>query len=502
MMRKWIKSIIGALALTVFMGVSVSAAEVDFPASDQKGDITIHSFDVSSYENLKGSTGAEVDENNLPDDAKKLSDVIFTIQRLDDSDGKPVSATTPIDYSFPAQKGKTDSNGELTFSDLPKGYYLVTEEIPTGYSAQKPTFIVMLPLKTMDRVGNVSWNYDVHVYPKNMQKGQIEKQAVGRKVVGVGDEVLWDVDYEVGRDIKEDTENGRVYAKDFYITDTMDSRLTYVDGSAVFQLYDRTDKLVDIKLIAGVDYIEVYDKNTNTVTWNYTDAGVRVLADNEIGKTKVSIRTLVNPTALGTVDVIWNNASIDFVNASGDPYHLDVFPPNSDKNGADVPKVYLGSIKIDKHEKGEKEKKLSNVTFKIASTQENAKSGKFIQVEDGKDYERTTDERGYAIFTALGSGDYWLVETKTAEGYQLLESPIKVTIGEKVDESSVLVSIENEKTDDGKEGGGGGKVPPKTGDETNLFYPIAIMGISVLVVIVLWKKRRRNSDETGEKHDN
>lgn len=502
MMRKWIKGLVGALVLTVFMGFSVSAAATDFPASDEQGKITIHSFDVSSFENLKGSTGEKVDENNLPNDAKRLSDVTFTLQRLEDSDGNPVSVNTPVDKTFAKQEGMTDSNGELVFSNLPKGYYLISEEIPSGYNAQKSSFVVMLPMKTTNAGGSESWNYDVHVYPKNMSGARITKEADSVKVVGAGDEVAWNIDYEVGEDIKMETGSGTVYARDFYITDTMDSRLTYVDGSTVFRVYDRNQNPVNLDLVKGVDYTEVYNETTNTVTWFYTEAGVQTLADNEIGLIKVSLKTLVNQSAIGTVEVVWNNAAIDFVNASGDPYHLDVFSPDSDKNGADVPKVYLGSIAIDKYQLGQAEKKLANVSFKVAATQDDAKAGRFIQVDEGKDYEGTTDEKGYAIFTALGSGDYWLVETKTAKGYNLLDQPVKVTIGSEPDEANVKVSIANEKSSDGKGGGIGGGKSPQTGDNTNLIYPIAAMGMAVLIAFILWKKKQTNSKKTGKRYEN
>jgi len=502
MMKKLKKGILGAILLAGFMAVPVMAAEEDFPASDQKGTITIHSFEVSDYANLSRSSGEEIDRGNLPSDAKELQNITFGIQRLDDSDGRPVTVKTAADKSFERQSGSTDASGTLVFSNLPKGYYLVTQASPAGYTMQKSSFVVMLPMRNLDWSGNVSYNYDVHVYPKSGAGPAVSKEPLGTEVVGIGDEVLWEIKYPVEGVLKEETEKGTVYATDFYLTDTMDSRLDYVKNSAQFKVYDAGGTQLNVAITSGVHYRESYDEASRTVTWSYTDLGVQVMADSQAAYSVVRIATQVNETALGTVEVVWNNASINFINTSGDPYRIEVFTADADKNGEGVPKVYLGTITIDKHEQGAETVKLAGATFKVADSEANAKAGQFIQI-GGKEDQVTTDENGYARFTALGAGEYWLVETQTPKGYKQLESPVKVTIGETSADANAVISIANEKETE-KRGSGLGKWAPtvKTGDLTNIFRLIGIAVLAGLILLILWKKRQEKADQAGSSHDN
>lgn len=502
MIKKVKKCILGGILLSGLMAVPVMAAPGDFPKSDQTGKITIHSFQVDDYDNLRESTGAGIDQDNLPGDAAALQNVSFSIQRLDDSEGKAVSVQTPVDESFPKRTGVTDANGQLVFSELPKGYYLITQKALAGYTTQASAFVVMLPMRSLDGSGNAVYNYDVHVYPKSTADPVITKESVSVPVVGVGDKVLWDISYPVDRGIKEETKDGIIYAADFYITDTMDSRLDYVEGSAKFKVFDAAGNQLDLAIKKDVHYREVYDKASKTVTWRYTDLGIRTMADNNAAQSVVRITTVVNESALGSVGAIWNNASIDFVNTKGEPYHQEVFAADSDKNSEGVPKVYLGSIVIDKYDKDKEEVKLADVTFKVAVSEENARKGKYIQAA-GKDYQITTDENGYGRFTALSAGDYWLVETQAADGYRQLNSPVKVTIGTISANANVVISIANEKKKAeivkgfaGTGPAGTGKIPSlvKTGDITNLFYWIFSAVLTAFIFFLVWRRRRKNSD--------
>lgn len=506
MIKKIIKCILGGILLSGLMVGSVTAAPQDFPESDQKGKVTIHSFDADEYDNLKGSTGTNSNWNK----------VSYSIQRLDDSSGTAVSVKTPVDGSFQKQTGAVNTNGQVVFSELPKGYYLITPTAAAGYTIQTPAFVVMLPMRSVNWSGNASYNYDVHVYPKSASGSVIKKEPVSVPVVGVGDKVLWDISYPVESGIKKVTSNGTIYATDFYITDTMDSRLDYVAGSAKFKIFDGAGNLLNVAITKDVHYREEYDAATRTVTWRYTDLGVRTMADNNAALSIVRITTLVNASALGTVEVVWNNASIHFVNTSGDPYRMEVFPAASDKNGEQVPKVYLGTITIDKHEKNQDDVKLADVTFKVASSEKNAKNGNYIQAK-GRDYQVTTDVEGSARFTALGAGTYWLVETRAADGYKKLDSPVKVTIGKTAAKASVVISIANTKEsgkagkstdagaaageDAGKSGGesnGKNRRFPfvKTGDMTNLFYPIVSALLAAVIFLLVWKRRQKHSNES------
>ncbi|MGL6199262.1 MAG: SpaH/EbpB family LPXTG-anchored major pilin [Lachnospiraceae bacterium] len=508
MMRKLIKSILGVFLLAGFIAVPAMAAEKDFPASDQKGIITIHSFEVSDYANLSRSSGEEIDQENLLDGAKGLKDITFRIRRLDDSDGRAVSVNTAVDASFAQQSGTTDDNGKLVFANLPKGYYLLTQEASTGYIMQMSSFVVMLPMRNPDWSGEVSYNYDVHVYPKSARGPVVTKSPVDTKVAGIGDEVIWDVRFPVEGVLKEVTENGIVYAEDFYLIDTMDSHLDYVENSAVIKAYDASGTQLNIEFSSGVHYIETYDEASRTVTWSYTDRGVKVMADSNAAYSLARIVTRVNETAIETVEPVWNNAAIEFINASGDPYRNEVFSEYTDKNAEGVPKVHLGTITIDKHELDQETVKLAGVTFKVAGSEEGAKAGQFIQIA-GKDYQIITDDNGYARFTGLGAGDYWLVETQAAEGYKLLENPVKVKIGETSADAYAAISIANEKEAEQSGTGSGSGTglaklagAVKTGDLTNVFRIIGIVILAILICFIVWNKRQEKADQIESANDN
>lgn len=513
-MRNWVKTIVGFLMISLCLGGSVSNAQENMERAKRLGSITIHSFDVEDFENLKGSTGAASDATSIPAGSNALEGVIFTIEKLDDSDGTPVSVKTKVDPTFSKREGKTDGSGTLVFDNLSEAYYLISQKSLDGHYAQATSFVVMLPMKEWETPTKEHLNYDIHVYPKNMQGGKISKQVAEEqnKVVGLGDEVIWEVNYEVDSGIKKEDQGTTVYAKDFFITDTMDSRLTYIEHSSVFKAFDFDGKPMNIDLKENLHYIESYDLKEHTVTWTYTDLGVKTLADHEVAEVQVRLTTVVNEEAFGTLEVMWNNASIDFVNAIGDPYHLDVFPMDVDKNGVNVPKVYLGSITIDKYEKGIPDKKLKDVSFKVAKTKEDAKSGKFVLDDKGKDYEVTTDEQGYALFTALGSGSYWLMETKTQQGYELLQEPLMVTIGDLPEEANVIASIENQListggTDVPKGNDGVGSVPKpgkpidkilsrvKTSDPIVWVGSACALFFALLILVIAGKKRKKGLDE-------
>ena len=140
-------------------------------ATPTKGSITIRKFDVNSYENLKESTGQASDEDNLPSQTIKLADVEFKVEKLLVGAGVTnVTPATSVDTTFTARIKQTDSEGVAIFADLPLGYYLVTESIPTGYtSPEDGQFIIAIPIVTEDANGTKTANYDVVVFPKNQK---------------------------------------------------------------------------------------------------------------------------------------------------------------------------------------------------------------------------------------------------------------------------------------------------------------------------------------------
>ena len=153
--------------------------------------------------------------------------------------------------------------------------------------------------------------------------------------------------------------------------------------------------------------------------------------------------TTVNANVLdGThANVVKNTATVTFTNQDGTS--TDVPTPEVE--------VHTGAIEITKKDSTNAGKKLAGVEFKIASSEANAKAGKYLKKgADGKildvndqgydaatEYVATTDDAGKATFAGLKDYDeaggaktyrsYWVVETKATSGYELLDAPVQVT---------------------------------------------------------------------------
>ena len=444
-MEKIIKKSYGfvfVLAILLAFALNVVPAK-----ANSEGSLTIRKFDVSRYDNLKESTGVEEDKNNLPTEAVMMADVEFKVEKLLRGIGDTnVTPTAPVDPKFTARIQRTDSNGETKFDNLPIGYYLVTETIPKGFDAPgEGKFVVAIPTEVIDERGASNLNYDVVLYPKN-QKIMVEKVLNSeRKVVGIGDVFSWTINYPMFEGLKKietDSKGNQTtyYGKNFFITDEMDSRLDYVDGSANMKFLNGAGVPLALDLLEGTDYNITYDASTHILKIAFTDnGGTKKIADAGVTNIELTIDTAVNASAIDTVTSMHNNARIVFTNASGDPFEHEVFPPGTDPEDSRVPKVYLGTIDITKVDSEDESVKLAGATFALSESEKQAKSSDFIRSDV------VTDEYGIASISAIGEGTYYLVETKAPVGYQLSSNPIEVSVANDSSMRITNITISNVK---------------------------------------------------------
>jgi len=487
-----------ATLLAIIIPASVAKAE---PA----GSLTIKKFAAAHYENLKTATGADSDQQNIPDAAMSLADITFSLEKLVVSDkDTTVTKSNPRDTSFTPRSQKTDSVGETIFTALPEGFYLVTEKPKNGYAAfADGQFIIQIPMTITDAKGNESTNYDVVFYPKNQRLQMVKVVASEKKVVGVDDIVTWRVDYPVGIDLKmEETISGVTtthYGRNFYITDEMDERLDYLEGSAILRYLDAKGEVVPgFKLNEGIDYQMNYDKTTHILRIDFTDdVGTKKIADAKIATIELTLSTIVNAKAIDNTTPIWNNARLSYENHSGDPHELLIFPPETDITDWRVPKVYVGELEVLKVDANNRTIALAGARFAVAATLADAQQEKFLkrtidEYGNQEEIQIETDEYGQAKITAIGAGSYYLVETKAPAGYLAITTPIQVTISNEESQRITRIEITNTKQ---------GDKPPKqpapspklstpnqvrTGDYTNLvgwlLLGIASLGISFKLI--------------------
>ena len=135
-------------------------------AAPTKGSITIHKFAQEELNtNAPNGTGEEIEDTSSL--GKPLSGVTFDIYKVADDE---TSTETPQTGKIDSKT--TDSNGEITFTNLDLGRYLIVEsKAPSNVISKSENFLVNVPTTVTTETNGESVNntiYDIHVYPKNL----------------------------------------------------------------------------------------------------------------------------------------------------------------------------------------------------------------------------------------------------------------------------------------------------------------------------------------------
>jgi fimbrial isopeptide formation D2 family protein/LPXTG-motif cell wall-anchored protein len=385
---------------------------------DGKSSLTIHKYDGKERDD-ESNTGAKLDDTSDLGDA--LTGVEFTVKQVIQKNGTAINLTTAAGWdaidgitadkvinntgatytTVPIANGNegkvtTDSSGEAVAANLPYGLYLVTETGYGDHNIKNPVapFLVTLPLPQK----NGNWLYDVHTYPKNEVDTTTPEKTVGDSTDNKT--VPWTINAPV-RYVAGET------VTSFEITDALDPRLTYVDGSVVV-------KKGDTAFVLGDDYTVQLSGGVLTVAFT-SPTGVGKLAGGE--KITVTFSTAVTEGDLGE-GTIENTATV----YTNDPNHTTDHKTNT-------PTTNWGRLEVLKYALNESDandtsKTLAGAEFTVYSDADgNNVVGTITTDADGKGSIKL-----FVGSNTVVSKDYWFKETQAPAGYVLDGTLRKVTV--------------------------------------------------------------------------
>ena len=351
-----------------------------------------------------------------------------------------------------ATKLKTENGGKITVENLTAGTYRFIEvSAPKGYivdGTKEYQFEIA-------NDGSVTWQGDAGacenvpgkaaIVTITNEKPDTEKFVMDRKSKD------WeaDADYRVGAEvpylIRVDVPSNVEKLKTFKLTDTM-KNLTYKDGS--FKIYKEKKPAYTVtdEISLGITPAFSTDKKTWTIDFNTVDTttGTITSAVKEYKGKSIYIyfEATLDNTAAMTEAGNPNNITLDYSNAiypTGDPSN-----PNNGKDPKvdyikDAVNVFTFGIDVLKldGEATTPNTPLEGVTFDLYRVNDGKAPATGEKVTETwlktagnavKIGSKTTGTDGKLSFEGLDNATYYLVETQTKAGYNLLKEPYEAVL--------------------------------------------------------------------------
>lgn len=398
--------------------------------------------------------------------ATGVANVKFKLERLQDGEdiNSPTATWTTVNKGNNEDNTYTTAkNGEVTVNDLIPGTYRFTE---VGYTTEKgERYIINQGTKyvfIVEREGNTvklskpadeAENTDyvvsdsttgqnasvtVYNYAPDVKK-QVENCTTKGKYqkgadYSVGDTINYKVDVTIPKNISE--------LKVFTLTDTPTNLKDNVDNITIYTDAEMTT------LLGSEAYTTAAGAGTNTNGFviNFKPEKLVDESGKAIEKLYVKYTATLLKTAVTTTVGNTNKIDLTYSNKIG----LDDTNKDNDNNKnhiEDSAVVYTFKINIKKVNDQGEPLKGEIVTFYLykevgpyandtAATEAGAldrAKAKQLGFDTTKDYklvkkDLTVDENGEVSRSGLSNGNYWLVETKTEPGYNLLAKPVKVEL--------------------------------------------------------------------------
>lgn len=397
----------------------------------------------------------------------------------------------------------TDINGNAVCNINKNGVYLIKELPHPAIVKPVDPFVVAVPM--VDAEGELT--YVIPVNPKNdvLPGPEVEKNvtAIGTEIdsFAVGDVVTWILRGGIPVDIA----GGKYYE----MYDVLEDSLDYAGILKVVAGATNVAEGEESTVLGEEDYIVFYDDTTRTVKFELTTTGMQkaaaVITGNNVDadgsgsvdykdvEIRVYLQTEMNEKAM-VGGKIPNQVKLEYRN-SVNFYFEDV----------DDAAAYTCGVRIYKYDAKNKETALAGAKFILAKAVAEGTDGAvqlvtknngvvnvvyedfYTAVEDGEltglSTEVTTDEYGEAKLYGLDAGEYYLVETKAPEGYNLLSYPVEITVSQNSDDTPIEVANSNQF-----------KLPATGGIGTLVFKICGGVLIVAAVVILLTKKRMKNNE--------
>lgn len=350
----------------------------------------------------------------------KLSGVTFTLEKWD-ATAKEWKSVTASDKDGKAFNLTTDTNGEISVSGLSQGKYRFIEQS----IKENNTYIIdQTPIEfEVTKEGKIKYKDKESAgvsIPVINESPDVEKNVIK------GDEVKTDTDYSIGDkvpyQITVTVPKNIAKLTTFTVSDTPNN-LKY-NNDAVLTC---NDAAVDADVYTIATEGEGVPENGFKITFKPGEM-------TEYAGQKIIIN--YTATLLSTADqtIAGNRNDVSLV--YGSKIGVDG-KEGGQKEIHDSTFVYTFKVKVHKIA-DDTNGGLENVEFDLYKKDENGKvtgaDAKALGLDPNEKWTKVneaplkTNKEGYVEQGGLANGEYYLVETKTASGYNLLKAPVKVTL--------------------------------------------------------------------------